>query len=165
MSEAILALSEVAGMAVGAFDLAEREIRQGRLQRTMALLSAFAAIVSGFEAAIQHNRGAFRDWLMWTPVALTPPTVLVAGAALVSRRAARALLPWTSLAMLVDGVVGFGLHVRGVNRLPGGFKMGSYNITMGPPMFAPLLLTTVGVLGLLAAFLRPEEVHLRRGRR
>ena len=164
MTRAILALSELAGMAVGAVELTEYEIGHGRVQRTMALMSALAAIVSGFEAYIQHMRGAFRDWRMWTPVVLTPPTALVAGSALVSRRTARVLLPWTSLAMLADGVVGFGLHLRGVHRMPGGYKMGNYNVTMGPPLFAPLLLTTVGVLGLLAAFLRPEELRRRRHR-
>ena len=59
--------------------LARREIREGRFERTMALITAFAAIVSGWEAYAQHLRGAFSHWLMWTPVALTPPTV-VAGA-------------------------------------------------------------------------------------
>lgn len=134
------------------------QVSQGRLQRTMAVMAAFAAIVSGFEAYIQHMRGAFNHWLMWTPVILTPPTVLAAFAAVFDRRAAHTILPWLSLATLVDGVVGFIFHLRGVGRMPGGFKLATYNITMGPPLFAPLLLTSVGVLGVLAALLRRERL-------
>ncbi len=48
--------------------LARREIRTGRFQRSMALMTAFAAVVSGFEAYTQHQRGAFAHRWMWTPV-------------------------------------------------------------------------------------------------
>jgi hypothetical protein len=44
--------------------LARREIRQGRFQRAMALVTAFAALVSGLEAYTQHLRGAFGHWLI-----------------------------------------------------------------------------------------------------
>ncbi len=142
---------------VGEARLARREIREGRFQRSMALVAAFAAIVSGFEAYAQHLRGAFSHWLMWTPVALTPPMVISAGAAIVSKRAARTLLPFVSLVSLLDGVIGFGFHVRGVGRMPGGFKLGQYNVVMGPPLFAPLLMSIVGLLGLLASALRRED--------
>ncbi len=137
--------------------LARREIREGRFQRSMALIAAFAAIVSGFEAYAQHIRGAFSHWLMWTPVALTPPMAISAAAAIVSKRAARTLLPFVSLVSLVDGVVGFVFHLRGVQRMPGGFKLGQYNVVMGPPIFAPLLMSIVGILGLLASVLRRER--------
>lgn len=137
---------------------ARREIREGRFQRTMALITAFAAIVSGFEAYVQHLRGAFDNKLMWTPVWLTPPTVAAAGAAMVSERAARTVLPALSLASLVDGLLGFVLHLRGVQRLPGGFRLGRYNVVMGPPIFAPLLVCTVGVTGLLSSVLRREKI-------
>ena len=137
--------------------LARWEIRHGRFQRSMAVIAAFAAIVSGFEAYIQHLRGAFNHWLMWTPVVLAPAVVLSALVALVSERAARLLLPVASLVALADGVVGFTYHLRGIRRLPGGFGLGQYNVVMGPPVFAPLLVGMVGVLGTLAAFLRRER--------
>lgn len=137
--------------------LARREIRTGRFQRTMAIIAGGAAVVSGFEAYIQHQRGAFAHPLMWTPVWLTPPTTLAALAAVVSRTAARRVLPVLALASLADGVIGFGYHLRGIGRLPGGWKLGQYNIVMGPPIFAPLLTCMVGVIGLFAAFLRREE--------
>jgi hypothetical protein len=139
--------------------LARVEIRQGRFERSMALMTAFAAIVSGWEAYAQHLRGAFSHWLMWTPVGLTPPTILAAVGALVSERVARRVLPALAVVSLVDGVVGFVYHLRGIDRMPGGWKLGQYNVVMGPPIFAPLLTCTVGVVGLLAGLLRPEEVH------
>ncbi len=122
----------------------------------MALMTAFAAVVSGFEAYTQHLRGAYSHWLMWTPVWLTPPTV----AALVSERAARLVLPVTALASLADGIVGFVFHIRGIQRLPGGLRLGRYNIVMGPPVFAPLLMCTVGVVGALASLLRRERLDV-----
>jgi len=139
---------------------AQFQISHGRLQRGMALMAAFAATVSAFEAWTQHTRGAFANRWMWTPVVLAPPLVLAAGIGLVDRRAAETALPIASLAMIADGMVGFALHVRGIQRLPGGFKLGTYHISMGPPLFAPLLLTSAGVLGVLAALLRPEDLRL-----
>ncbi len=138
--------------------LARREIREGRFQRSMAVLAGFSAIVSGFEAYAQHTRGAFANRWMWTPVWLTVPMVLAAAAAIVSRAAARVFLPVASLASLADGLVGFVLHLRGIRRMPGGFKVGQYNLVMGPPLFAPLLMTLVGILGLFATFLRREKI-------
>jgi hypothetical protein len=145
---------------VNALAEARLEIREGRFQRTMALVTAFSAVVSGFEAYAQHQRGAFDNWLMWTPVWLTPPTVVAAAAALLSPKAARVALPAVSLVSLADGLIGFGYHLRGIARLPGGYRLGRYNLVIGPPIFAPLLTCTVGVSGLLAAFLRRERLDL-----
>ncbi len=139
--------------------LARREVRQGRFQRSLSLVAAMSAIVSGFEAYIQHQRGDFTDPWMWTPVWLTPPTVAAAGASLVSERAARTLLPAVSIVSLADGVIGFYSHIRGIRRMPGGFSLGQYNMVMGPPIFAPLLVGTVGVTGLIASMLRRETAH------
>ncbi len=140
--------------------LARAEIRLGRYQRGMAIMAAFAAIVSGFEAYMQHLRGAFSHWLMWTPVALTPVVTVAAGAAVFSQRAARLVLPLVSLVTLVDGLIGFIFHIRGIQRMPGGIKLGQYNIVMGPPVFAPLLMCTVGALGGVASLLRREKWDL-----
>jgi hypothetical protein len=141
--------------------LARREIRQGRFERSMALVTGFAAIVSGFEAYTQHQRGAFKDPFMWTPVALTPPTLLATIAAVLKPRSARGFLRLLSLAWLADGLIGTALHIRGIGRLPGGFKLGQYNVVIGPPIFAPLLSAMVGVLGFCGSLLRPEVAHPR----
>lgn len=137
--------------------LARREIRQGRFQRSMAAVTGFSAVVSGFEAYTQHRRGAFSHRLMWTPVLLTPPTAVAAGAALVSERVARRVLPALSAVLLADGVIGFAYHIRGIRRMPGGLSLGQYNVVMGPPVFAPLLMCSVGVTGALTGLLRRER--------
>lgn len=126
----------------------------------MALMAAFGAIVSGWEAYAQHLRGAYANRLMWTPVWLTPAMVVSAVAALFSRAAARRVLPLVSVVSILDGVVGFGMHLRGIGRMPGGLRRGSrtYNMVMGPPVLAPLLTCTVGTMGLLAGFLRRERL-------
>lgn len=135
---------------------ARQEIRDGYFQRSMAAVTGLSAVASGFEAYVQHRRGAFSHWLMWTPVALTPPTAVIAGAALLSERVARRVLPVLSVVTLADGVLGFVYHLRGIRRLPGGLSLGQYNVVMGPPIFAPLLMCTVGVTGVLTGFLRRE---------
>ncbi len=137
---------------------AEQDIRQGQLQRSMALIAGFAAIVSGFESYTQHQRGHFSNRLMWTPVWLMPLVVLASCIALFRKRAAQTVLPFVSLAALADGVIGFVYHLRGIARLPGGWKVGRYNIVMGPPIFAPLLMSSVGILGILASLFRREPV-------
>src|SRR4051794_29272171 len=137
--------------------VARADLRQGRFERSMALMTAFSAVVSGWEAYAQHQRGAYANRWMWTPVWLTPPTVLAALAALVSERAARHMLPILPAVWFADGLVGFYYHVRGIQRLPGGFGLGRYNLVIGPPVFAPLLTCMIGVLGLLAGLLRRER--------
>jgi hypothetical protein len=54
----------------------------------------------------------------------------------------------------LDGLLGFLLHLQGIQRMPGGFRNLQFNFTMGPPLFAPLLFSSVGLLGFLAALLR-----------
>lgn len=155
---------DAADRLIGLIELVLCEIREGRFQRTMAVLTAFAAVVSGFEAYIQHQRGSFSNWLMWTPVLLTLPVSATAGAAMFSERVARMVLPATSAVSLMDGLIGFIYHVRGILRLPGGLRLGQYNVVIGPPIFAPLLLCSVGILGLFASYLRPERFTWLEGR-
>lgn len=73
-----------------------------------------------------------------------------------SKRVAKTVLPAVSLLIVVNGLQGFALHARGISQRPGGWKLTRYNIEMGPPLFAPLLMTMVGGMGLLAAILRRE---------
>jgi hypothetical protein len=49
------------------------------------------------------------------------------------------------------------LHARGIAQKPGGWSNARYNMEMGPPGLAPLLVTMVGGMGLLAAILRREK--------
>ncbi len=95
--------------------------------------------------------------MMWWPVVVVP-TLLPAGiAAVFSRRAAKTVLPLASAAVVVNGLQGTYLHLRGVGQRPGGWKLLGYNLEMGPPVFAPMLASLVGGMGLLAAVLRRED--------
>jgi hypothetical protein len=67
------------------------------------------------------------------------------------------VLPVVAVVTLLDGLLGFGLHLQGIKRMPGGFENLRFNFTMGPPMFAPLLFCSVGLLGFIASLLRRRE--------
>jgi len=71
-----------------------------------------------------------------------------------SRRAAHTVLPLASAAIVANGLQGTYLHLRGVAQRPGGITR--YNLESGPPLFAPLLASVVGGMGLLASVLRRE---------
>ena len=74
-----------------------------------------------------------------------------------SKKWAKTVLPVTALIYTADGLAGEYFHARGVARKPGGWKLASYNLPMGPPISAPGLMTLVGGMGLLAALLRRED--------
>ncbi len=135
----------------------DRDIREGRFQRSLALVAGLSSILSGLEVAYEHYRGSYGQRVMYTPVILSP-ALLVAGIwGYRDRRAAHTLLPAVSLAVLADSVIGFGFHVRGIRRKPGGWRLPIVNIVMGPPIFAPLLFGISGYLGLLATFLTRKD--------
>lgn len=132
-------------------------LREGCFQRSLCLIVATTSMASGLEVGYEHYKGSYSNPVMYTPVLLSGA---LAGAALsgaLSRRAAGTVLRWVSVAMLVDGIVGFFFHVRGVARKPGGWSLPVTNIVMGPPIFAPLLFGTSAYLGLMASYLRREE--------
>lgn len=137
--------------------IVEQHIREGRFQRSLALVTALSAFLGGLEVALELYRGSYSQQIMYTPVVLSAALTLAGVWAAVSRWAARVLLPITSLLLLVDGLVGFYFHVRGVARKPGGWRVPVMNVIMGPPLFAPLLLALSGYLGLIASLLRRED--------
>jgi hypothetical protein len=92
--------------------------------------------------------------MMWWPMAVVPTAIPAGVAAVFSERAARTVLPLASAAIVANGLQGTYLHWRGISQRPGGWTV--YNMESGPPMFAPLLASLVGGMGLLAALLRRE---------
>jgi hypothetical protein len=134
-----------------------RNVRHGRFERMLSGLSAVAALVTGLEIYFGHDRASFGNRWMWLPIALTPPMVLAGVAGVFSRRAAKTALPAVSGLVVANGLQGTYLHVRGTLRKPGGWSEAIYNIEMGPPLMAPLLVTVVGGMGLLASILRRER--------
>jgi hypothetical protein len=136
---------------------AEQDMREGRFQRQVAIVTGVSALLSGFEAYYSHYKNNFRYWIQWSPVVLAPVLAGTAFASVKSRRLAVTALPAVSALAGADAAVGFYYHARGVLRRPGGSKRLLYNIMYGPPIFAPLLFGAAGMLGILASLLRRRD--------
>ena len=134
----------------------DEHVREGRFQRSLALIAGLSSVLSGLEVTYEHYRGSYSRRIMYTPVLLSGALLAAGVAAFQSKRAARTVLPIVSLFTLVDGTLGFYFHVRGIHRKPGGWRLPIVNIVMGPPIFAPLLFGISAYLGLIAYYLRRE---------
>ncbi len=137
--------------------IAANQIREGRFQRSLALLTAGTSIVSGLEVAYEHYRGSYSRRVMYTPVIMSVLLAVAGVAGFFSRRAARTVLRLVSAVTLADAAIGFYFHIRGVKRKPGGWRLPMTNMIMGPPIFAPLLFGTSAYLGLIASYLQRED--------
>ena len=131
-------------------------VRTGRFQRSLALATAAGAVACAGEIYFEHDRAGFGNRMMWLPVVLGPVGAVAGIAGVCDERLARTLLPVASAAITVNGIQGTYLHLRGIAQKPGGWRMARYNIEMGPPMLAPLLMSMVGGMGLVGAVLRRE---------
>jgi hypothetical protein len=134
-----------------------RNVRTGHFERSLSALTAVGALVTAAEIFFEHDSASFGNKMMWLPVALGPVGAAAGVAGVVSRRAAKTALPVASAAIVANGVQGTYLHARGIAQKPGGWANARYNMEMGPPLLAPLLVTMVGGMGLLAAVLRREQ--------
>ena len=135
----------------------EHHIREGRFQRSLSLITAFSSLMSGLEVTYEHYIGSYSQRIMYTPVFVSIALCIAGVWGVFNRWAARVLLPVVSLITMIDGIVGFIFHVRGIHRKPGGWRIPIFNIIMGPPLFAPLLFAVSGFLGLIASMLRRED--------
>ncbi|AEV71489.1 MULTISPECIES: hypothetical protein [Mycolicibacterium] len=133
-------------------------IRTGRFERTLAALTAAGAAVTTAEIYLSHDGASFGNRMMYWPVVIVPTAVPAGLAGYFSRRAAHTVLPTASALIVANGLQGAYLHLRGIRQRPGGLTM--YNLESGPPLFAPLLASLVGGMGLLAALLRREDLPL-----
>jgi hypothetical protein len=132
-------------------------VRTGHFERSLSALTAVGAVITAAEIYFEHDRASFGDPWMWAPVALGPVGAVAGIGGVVSRRWAKTLLPVASAAIVANGLQGTYLHARGIAQKPGGWHNARYNLEMGPPLLAPLLMTMVGGMGLLAAVLRREK--------
>ncbi|MCV7258048.1 hypothetical protein [Mycobacterium shimoidei] len=138
-------------------DHALRNIAHGRFERSLAGLTAFAALVTTAEVYFEHYRASFGNKWMWSPIVVTPPVVVAGVGGVFSKRWAKRWLPITAGIYAANGLMGQYFHARGVARRPGGWRLAIYNVPMGPPIAAPGLMSIVGAMGLLAAILRREK--------
>jgi hypothetical protein len=132
-------------------------VRRGRFERSLSALTAAGALVTTVEIFFEHDSASFGNKWMWAPIAIGPVGVAAGIAGVFSRKAAKTALPLASAAIVANGLEGVFFHARGIHQKPGGFKNFRYNMEMGPPLLAPLLVTVVGGMGLLAAVLRREK--------
>ncbi len=132
-------------------------IREGRFQRSLALIAGLSSLLSGLEVTYEHYRGSYSQRIMYSPVIISLALLGAGVWGAFSRRAARTVLPIVSLITLLDGTIAFIFHVRGIARKPGGWRLPVFNVIMGPPVFAPLLFALSGYLGLIASLLRRED--------
>ena len=145
-------------------DLVVSHLQHGTFQRSMSLLVFGTSLVSGAEVAYEHYRGSYSNPIMYSPVILSGVLSAAGVAGFFNRRMARTFLRYTSWLTLADGLIGFGFHIRGIARKPGGWRMPVVNLVMGPPVFAPLLFGTSAYLGVIASYLQREEDHGWKGR-
>lgn len=132
-------------------------IEHGRFERALSGLTAAAAVITTAEVYVEHYKASFGNKVMWSPIIVTPPLVIAGIGGVFSKRWAKTALPVTAAIYTLNGLAGEYFHARGVARKPGGWKLASYNVPMGPPIAAPGLMTIVGGMGLLAAILRREK--------
>jgi hypothetical protein len=135
-------------------DTALRDVRTGRFERSLSALTAAGAAVTAGEIFVSHDAASFGNKMMWWPIAVIPTAIPAGIAAFASQRAAKTVLPVASAAIVANGLQGTYLHWRGIRQRPGGWTR--YNLEAGPPLFAPMLASLVGGMGLLAAALRRE---------
>ncbi len=133
---------------------AAHDVRTGRFERSLSALTAAGAVITTAEIYMSHDGASFGNKMMWWPIVIVPTAVPAGVASVFSRRAAHTVLPFASAAIVLNGLQGTYLHWRGVKQRPGGIT--GYNLEAGPPVFAPLLASLVGGMGLLAAVLRRE---------
>ncbi len=134
-----------------------RNVRTGHFERSLSGLTAVSSLALAGEIWFEHDRASFGNRLMWIPVVLGPVGAVAGVAGVLSRTAAKTALPVASAAIVAAGLQGTYLHARGVAQRPGGWSLPRYHAEMGPPPIAPLLMTMVGGMGLLAAVLRREQ--------
>lgn len=135
-----------------------RNVRTGRFERTLSALTAAGSVITAAEIYFEHDRASFGNRMMWWPVVLGPVGGAAGIAGAWSRPMAKTALPLASLAITLNGIQGTYLHIRGIAQKPGGFRRNArFNIETGPPLLAPLLMTMVGGMGLVASVLRRER--------
>ncbi len=134
-----------------------RDVRTGRFERSLSALTAGGALITAVEIFFEHDKASFGNRWMWAPIVLGPLGAAAGVAGFASHGAAKTVLPLASATIVANGLQGVWLHGRGIRQKPGGWRNFRYNMEMGPPLMAPLLVTLVGGMGLLAAVLRREK--------
>ncbi len=91
---------------VGLADRALEAVRTGRFERTLSALTAAGAVITTLEIYTSHDSASFGNKMMWWPVVIVPTAVPAGIAGVISRRAARTVLPVASALIVANGLQG-----------------------------------------------------------
>ncbi|MCS1352157.1 hypothetical protein [Mechercharimyces sp. CAU 1602] len=121
--------------------------------RVLILFVSLAFLMIAVQVTMYHYRQNFHKKAMWIPV-IAAPLFFIVGLSLtfynVSWLASLFLfLMWLGL---IDGLIGFIYHVKGVGSRVGGWKL--RNFLIGPPIMMPLMFSALSVLGLIIMYWR-----------
>lgn len=135
---------------LGLLLLVNRMVEEGSAEwARWVMMMALGGFFGNFVLSLtDHATNGFFRQVEWTPVASSAFAVGFLVAAYVGRPAGWYLKLCAAVlaAQAVVGVAGFWMHVEASLRGPGGLW---YRIVNGPPLFAPLLLPNLVILGLL----------------
>ncbi|WP_134699092.1 hypothetical protein [Ammoniphilus sp. YIM 78166] len=123
------------------------------LERMMILFISLAFLMIGIQVTLFHYRQNFHHKAMWIPVIAAPLFFLVGmGLTFYNEKWLSSLFFWLMWLGLVDGLIGFYYHFRGVGVRVGGWAL--RNFLIGPPIILPLMFTALSGLGLIIMYWR-----------
>ncbi len=123
------------------------------LARVIILFTGLAFLLIGLQVTMFHSRQNFRNWTMWTPVIASPVVGLLAIViGFYNLAILRQLFVVLAAVTALAGLGGFYLHLTGVGERVDGYR--TENFLVGPPITLPLMLSALGVLGLIAIYWR-----------
>lgn len=128
----------------------------GGINLRTALLISIAVAMAGavLQASILHYRGAFNNLMMFAPLTVPLPAIVLAIFMIVSPNAVVvALFTIVLWLTFLIGFVGLGMHLRGYDRQMGGLYVTVFNVLEGPAVSAPALFTGFAAVGLIVVYL------------
>ena len=122
---------------------------------TALLIFVVLVLLGGIlQAGILHYRGAFNTPAMYAPLTVPVITVLaglwIAFAPSDVSRIVFAAFLWLTL---IVGFIGFGMHLRGLDRQMAGMYVALFNLMQGPPQGAPGWFAALAGIGLVTIYL------------
>ncbi|MCH5586050.1 hypothetical protein MK805_14000 [Shimazuella sp. AN120528] len=123
------------------------------LDRILVLFVGLAFLLMFIQVTMFHYRQNFHQKAMWIPV-IASPLFFIAGMIFTYYQASWIKLLFKILMVIgiLDGLIGFYYHFRGVGIRVGGWAL--RNFLIGPPIILPLVFTALSALGLIAAYWR-----------
>ncbi|SHF28630.1 hypothetical protein SAMN05444392_11364 [Seinonella peptonophila] len=123
------------------------------LDRILILFIGLAFLLMFVQVTMFHYRQNFHQKAMWIPV-IAAPVFFIAGIVLAFYQVSwmKWLFKIFMFIGILDGLIGFYYHFRGVGIRVGGWAL--RNFLIGPPIILPLVFTALSTLGLIAAYWR-----------